>query len=75
MLLYKVFLTGQSIYIYDLLLSMRSSPQHVNSFDTVSCKSEYFKDSSIPNIINEWNKVDPDILSSTLYNLFRNTFR
>ena len=52
---------------------MRSSGRHVNSFNTVSCKSEYFKNSFIPNVINEWNKLDPGIHSSTPYNLFRNT--
>ena len=72
-LLYKVFSIGQPSYIYDLLPPMRSSRRHVNSFNTVSCKSEYFKNSFIPNVINEWNKLDPDIRSSTSYNLFRNT--
>ena len=72
-LLYKVFSTGQPSYIYNLLPSMSSSRQHVNSFNTVSCKSEYFKNSFIPRVINEWNKLDPDIRSSTSYNLFRNT--
>ena len=72
-LLYKVFSTGQPSYIYDLLPPMRSSCEHVNSFNTVSCKSEYFKNSFIPSVINEWNKLDPDIRSSTSYNLFRNT--
>ena len=72
-LLYKVFSTGQPSYIYDLLPPMRSSRRHVNSFNTVSCKSEYFKNSFIPNVINEWNKLDPDIRSSTSYNLFCNT--
>ena len=52
---------------------MRSSRRHVNSFNMVSCKSEYFKNSFIPNVINKWNKLDPDIRSSTSYNLFRNT--
>ena len=50
---------------------MRSSRQHVNSFNTVSCKSEYFKNSFVPNVINEWNELDPDIRSSST--LFRNT--
>ena len=72
-LLYKVFSTGQLSYIYDLLPPMRSSRRHVNSFNTVSSKSEYFKNSFIPNVINEWNKLDSDIRSSTSYNLFRNT--
>ena len=52
---------------------MRSSHRQVNLFNTVSCKSEYFKDSFIFNVINEWNKLDPDIHSSTSYNLFCNT--
>ena len=69
----KVFSTGQPSYIYDLLPPMRRSGRHVNSFNTVSCKSEYFKDSFIPNVINEWNKLDPDIGNPTSYNLFRNT--
>ena len=58
-LLYQVFLTGQPSYIYDV--PMRSSRWHVNSFNLVSCTSEYFKNSFIPNAIYEWNKLDPDI--------------
>ena len=76
-LLYKVFPTGKPSYIYELLPSIRSSRRHVNSFNTVFCTSEYFKNSLIPNIINEWNnewnKLNADIRSSTLHNLFRNT--
>ena len=49
---------------------MRCSLRHVNS---VSFRSEYFKNSFIPNVINEWNKMDHDTCSSTLYNLFCNT--
>ena len=52
---------------------MKSSRRHVNSFNTVSCKSVYFTNSFIPNVINKWNKLNPDICSSTSYNLFRNT--
>ena len=48
---YNVFSTGQPSYIYDLLPPLRSSHRHVNSFNLVSCKSEYFKNSFIPNII------------------------
>ena len=72
-LLYKVFSSGQPSYIYDLLPPLRSSRRHVNSFNLVTCKSEYFKNSFIPNVIYEWNKLDPDIRSSASYNLFRNT--
>ena len=54
-LLYKVFSTGHPSNVYDLLQSMRSFRRHVNSFNMVSCKSEYFKNSFIPNVINDWN--------------------
>ena len=37
-----------------------------------SYKCEDFINSFIPNVINEWNKLDPGIHSSTSYNLFRN---
>ena len=52
---------------------MRSSRRHINSFNLVTCKSEYFKNSFNPNVIYEWNKLDPDIRSFASYNLFRNT--
>ena len=74
--LYKVLSIGQPSYIYDIgwfLPPLRSSPQHVNSFNLVSCKYEYFKNLFIPNVIYEWNNLDPDICSSASYNLFRNT--
>ena len=45
----------------------------MQSFNTIFCKSEYFKNSFIPNVINEWNKLHPDIRSFTSYNLFCNT--
>ena len=40
---------------------MEISRRYVNSFNTVSSKFEYFKNYFIPNVINEWNKLDPDI--------------
>ena len=51
---------------------MRGSCRRVNLFNKASCRSEYFKNPFTP-IINKWNKLDPDIHSSTSYNLFRNT--
>ena len=70
---YKVFSTGQPSYISDLLPLLRSSRRHVNSLKLVSCKSGYLKNSFIPNVIYEWNKLDPGICCSASYSLFRNT--
>ena len=35
--------------------------------NTVSSRSEYFKNSFIPNAANEWNELNADIRSSVLY--------
>ena len=42
-LLYKVFSTGQLPYISKLLPSVRSSRPHGNLFNTISCKSKYYR--------------------------------
>ena len=42
-----------------------NSRGHVNWFNRISCRSEYFKNSFVPDVINEWNKL------KTLYDLFR----
>ena len=40
--------------------------------NAVSCRSEYFKNSFVPNVANEWNKLNPDIRSCASYNVLRN---
>ena len=72
-LLYKKFSTGQPSYIYNLLSPMRTSDRPVNLFNTVSCRSEYFKKHFIPKVVNEWNNLDHGIHSSPLHNIFHNT--
>ena len=48
--LYKCFSSGQPTYVYYLLPPKRSSHQYVNLVNTVSCRSEDFKTSLIPNV-------------------------
>ena len=62
--LYKVFSIGQPYYIYDLLPSIISSHGHAN----LNISRTFF----ILNVIDEWNKLDPDICSSTSNTLYCN---
>ena len=66
----KIVLTlySQPPNIYNLLPLVKSCCRDANLFNTVSCRSEYIKKFSIPNVISEWNKLDPDIHKSTLCN-------
>ena len=44
---------------------MRNSHRHPNTFHVFPCTTEYFKKSLFPHVINEWNKLDPNIRSSS----------
>ena len=46
---------------------------NVNSFNTIACRSEYLKNSFIPNFVNAQNKLNLKIHRFTPYNLFHNT--
>ena len=40
-------------------------------FDSIYCRSEYFKNSFFPHTLSEWNKLDGQIRSSESYLVFR----
>ena len=70
-LVYKVFSTKIPVYTYDFISPVRQSLRHPNTFNSFSCKTEYFKNSFFPCVIGEWNKVNPEIRRSSSYNIFR----
>ena len=43
-----------------------------NTFHAFPCRTKYFKNYFSPHVINEWNKLDPNIRSSSNYHIFRN---
>ena len=70
-LFYKVVSTKLPAYIYDIIPPVRQSQRHPNTFNSISCRTEYFKNSFFPCVIGEWNKVNPKIRRSSSYNIFR----
>ena len=52
-------------YIYELI------PPIKHSFRNPNCRSEYFKNSFYPCVINYWNKLDPKMHNLTSYLSFR----
>ena len=52
---------------------MRNSNRHPNTFHVSPCRTEYFKNSFLPRVINKWNKLDPNIHSSGNH-IFRSAF-
>ena len=68
-LLYKVLSAKQVVYIYDLLPPMRKASRHPNKFNS-SSRTEYFKNSFSPGVVNNWNMLNPDILDSSSYSIY-----
>ena len=70
-LFYKVVSDKLPAYIYDFIPSVRQSQRHPNTFNSFSCRTEYFKNSFFPCVTGEWNKLNPEIRRSGIYNIFR----
>ena len=58
-------------YIYDFIPLVRQSQKHLNTFNSFSCRTEYFKKSFFPRVISEWNKLNAAICSSGSYNILQ----
>ena len=70
-LFYKVVPKKLPAYIYDNIPPVRRSQRHSNTFSSISCRTDYFKNSFFPCVIGEWNKLNPEIRRSGSYNIFR----
>ena len=69
-LFYKVVSTKLTAFIYDTIPPVSQSQRHPNTFNSISCRTEYFKNSFLPYVIGEWNKLNPEIQRCGSYNIF-----
>ena len=69
-LFYKVVSTKLTAFIYDTIPPVSQSQRHPNTFNSISCRTEYFKNSFLPYVIGEWNKLNPEIRRCGSYNIF-----
>ena len=73
-LFYKVVSTKLPAYNYDIIPPVRQSQRHPNTFDSISCRNEYFKNSFFLCVIGEWNKLNREIRKSGTYNTLLTLF-
>ena len=57
----KIMSSKRPSYLYDLLPPLQRSQRNQGFFQPLLCRTEIFKNSFLPYMINEWNKLDPDI--------------
>ena len=69
-LFHKIVSTKLPAYIYDIIPPVSQSQKHLNTFNSISCRTEYFKISFLPCVIGEWNKLNPENWRSGSYNRF-----
>ena len=69
-LFYKVVSTKLLAYIYDIIPPASQSQRHPNTFNSISCRTEYFKNLFLPYVIGEWNKLNPEIRRCGSYSIF-----
>ena len=71
-LLYEFLSAGEPSHIDNLLPQMRSSHRHPNTFHVFLVELNISKKLFFPGVVNEWNELDPNVLSSSNSNIFRN---
>ena len=67
----KVVSTKIQGYIYNFIPPVRQSQRHPSTFNSISCRAEYFQNSFFPCVIVKWNKLKPEIRRSGSYDIFR----
>ena len=69
--LYKIISTKSLPHLYELIPPLQRSHRNTGFFKTWRCRTELFRNSFLPFIVNEWNKLDSDIQNSDSYGIFR----
>ena len=65
-LFYKVVSTKLPAYIYDIIPHLKQSQRHPNRFNSISCRTKYFKNLYFPCIIGAWNKLNTELQRSII---------
>ena len=68
---YKLIKTRKPLYLFNLIPPKLNSLRHPNTYSVMRCRNDYFKNSFIPYVVREWNKLSTEIRNSTSYQQYR----
>ena len=68
---YKLIKTEKPLYLFNLIPLKLNSLRHPNTYSVMRCRNDYFKNSFIPYVVREWNKLSTEIRNLTSYQQFR----
>ena len=70
--LHKVLSTKLPAYLYELIPPIINSHRNPGCYRAFYCRTDLFRNSFLPFSINEWNKLDPDIINLDSSEMFHN---
>ena len=69
---YVLFLqTLKPLYLFNLIPPKLNSLRHPSTYSLMRCRNDYFKNSFIPYVVKEWNRLSTKIRNSTSWQQFR----
>ena len=68
---YKIIKSQEPLYLFNLIPAKLNSLRHSNTFSVMRCRNDYSKDSFIPYVVREWNRLSTEIRNSASYQQFR----
>ena len=66
------FIHKTANYLYKLISPIINSHRNPGCYRAFYCRADLFRNSFLPFSINEWNKLDPDIINLDSYEMFHN---
>ena len=72
---YKIIYEKSPKYLYDLVPKHNQfvNLRNRNRIPNIFCRTEFFRNSFLPSVINEWNKLDASIINSETFSIFRSS--
>ena len=68
---YKLMKTQKPLYLFNLIPPKLIRLCHPNAYSIMRCRNDYCKNSFIPYVVREWNKLSIEIRNSTYYQQLR----
>ena len=72
---HKILYEKSPKYLYDLIPSHDHyfNFRNRNRIPNIFCRTEFFRNSFFPSVINEWNKLETGVVNSESFTIFRST--
>ena len=68
---YKPIKTQKLLYLFNMIPPKLSSFRHPSTSSVIRCRNDLFKNSFIPYVVREWNRLCTEIRNSTSWQEFR----